>query len=126
MHSTALAVEKIAPLVLWIRNEKVLLDFHLAGLYGAETRALKQAIRRNRERFPADFMFELSEQDERGLVSQNVIPRRGKLGGAKPMAFSEQGVAMLSSVLRSRRAVAVNIAIIASPNGLEPRARAQD
>lgn len=112
MSKPALAVEKIAPLVIWIRHEKVLIDFHLAGLYGVETRALKQAVRRNRDRFPADFMFELSEREEKDLVSQNVIPRRGKLGGAKPMAFTEQGVAMLSSVLRSRRAVAVNIAIM--------------
>ncbi len=112
MSEASLAVEKIAPLVLWIRREKVLLDFHLAELYGVETRALKQAVRRNRDRFPADFMFELSEHEEKDLVSQNVIPRRGKLGGARPMAFTEQGVAMLSSVLRSRRAVAVNIAIM--------------
>lgn len=107
-----LKVEAIAPLVRWIRHERVLLDFHLAALYGVETRALKQAVRRNLERFPVDFMFELSEDDERGLVSQNVIPRRGKFGGARPMAFTEQGVAMLSSVLRSQRAVEVNIAIM--------------
>jgi hypothetical protein len=112
MSELSLAVERIAPLVLRIRHEKVLLDFHLAELYGVETRALKQAVRRNRGRFPADFMFELSEQEEKDLVSQNVIPRRGQLGGARPMAFTEQGVAMLSSVLRSRRAVAVNIAIM--------------
>ena len=112
MSKPSLAVEKIAPLVLWIRHEKVLLDFHLAELYGVETRALKQAVRRNRDRFPPDFMFEVSEQEEKDLVSQNVIPGRGKLGGARPMAFTEQGVAMLSSVLRSRRAVAVNIAIM--------------
>jgi hypothetical protein len=91
MFKPALAVEKIAPLVLSIRHEKILLDFHLAELYGVETRALKQAVRRNRDRFPADFMFELSEREEKDLVSQNVIPRRGKLGGAKPMAFTEQG-----------------------------------
>jgi len=80
MSELSLAVERIAPLVLRIRHEKVLLDFHLAELYGVETRALKQAVRRNRGRFPADFMFELSEQEEKDLVSQNVIPRRGQLG----------------------------------------------
>jgi hypothetical protein len=89
-----------------------MLDFHLAELYGVETRALKQAVRRNPERFPADFMFELDPEEAGILVSQSVIPGLGKLGGAAPMAFTEQGVAMLSSVLRSSRAVEVNIAIM--------------
>ena len=89
-----------------------MLDFDLAKLYGVETRALKQAVRRNSDRFPADFMFELSAAEIKNLVSQTVIPTRGKLGGATPMAFTEQGVAMLSSVLRSPRAVQVNIAIM--------------
>ena len=89
-----------------------MLDFDLAELYGVETRALKQAVRRNLDRFPADFMFELSTAEIKNLVSQTVIPTRGKLGGATPMAFTEQGVAMLSSVLRSPRAVQVNIAIM--------------
>jgi hypothetical protein len=69
-------------------------------------------VRRNLDRFPADFMFELSAAEIKNLVSQTVIPTRGKLGGAKPMAFTEQGVAMLSSVLRGPRAVQVNIAIM--------------
>ncbi len=89
-----------------------MLDFQLAELYQVETRALKQAVRRNIERFPADFMFELSSDEIENLVSQNVIPGLGKLGGAIPMAFTEQGVSMLSSVLRSKRAVEVNIAIM--------------
>jgi len=76
----------------------------LAALYGVETRALKQAVRRNSGRSPNDFMFELRENEMESLVSQNVIPTRGKFGGAAPMAFTEQGVAMLASVLRSRRA----------------------
>jgi hypothetical protein len=87
-------------------------DFDLARLYGVETRALKQAVRRNRDRFPADFMFELNLSETNVLLSQTVIRGRGKLGGAVPMAFTEQGVAMLSSVLRSPRAVQVNIAIM--------------
>lgn len=90
----------------------MILDFDLAQLYGVETRALKQAVRRNPDRFPTDFMFELSSVEVKTLVSQTVIPTRGKLGGAAPMAFTEQGVAMLSSVLRSPRAVQVNIAIM--------------
>ena len=89
-----------------------MLDFQLADLYQVETRALKQAVRRNIERFPEDFMFELSADEIEDLVSQNVIPGLGKLGGAIPMAFTEQGVSMLSSVLRSKRAVDVNIAIM--------------
>jgi ORF6N domain len=89
-----------------------MLDFDLAEIYGVETRALKQAVRRNLDRFPADFMFELSPAEVKTLVSQTVIPTRGKLGGATPLAFTEQGVAMLSSVLRSPRAVQVNIAIM--------------
>ena len=89
-----------------------MLDFQLAELYQVETRALKQAVRRNIERFPADFMFELSVDEIEDLVSQNVIPGLGKLGGAIPMAFTEQGVSMLSSVLRGKRAVEVNITIM--------------
>lgn len=89
-----------------------MLDFQLAELYQVETRALKQAVRRNIERFPVDFMFELSADEINDLVSQNVIPGLGKLGGAIPMAFTEQGVSMLSSVLRGNRAVEVNIAIM--------------
>ena len=89
-----------------------MLDFHLAQMYEVETRALKQQVRRNIDRFPEDFMFELIDSEIDLMVSQNVIPDKRILGGAKPMAFSEQGVAMLSSVLRSKKAVEVNIAIM--------------
>jgi len=98
--------------ILLFREQRVMLDFQLAELYQVETRALKQAVRRNPDRFPSDFMFELTNSEVTDLVSQNVIPGLGKLGGASPMAFTEQGVAMLSSVLRSDRAVQVNIAIM--------------
>ena len=98
--------------ILLIRRQRVMLDYDLAVLYGVETRALKQAVRRNLNRFPTDFMFELTGDEVRLMVSQTVIPGLGKLGGAAPMAFTEQGVAMLSSVLRSPRAVQVNIAIM--------------
>lgn len=104
--------EDVAPMIHWIRREKVMLDRDLAELYGVETRALKQAVRRNADRFPEDFMFVLTEEEVDGMVSQNVIPHKGVFGGAAPMAFTEQGVAMLSSVLRSPRAVEVNIAIM--------------
>ena len=98
--------------ILLIRQQRVILDYDLAALYSVETRALKQAVRRNRNRFPEDFMFELAAGEVADMVSQNVIPGLGKLGGARPMAFTEEGVAMLSSVLRSRRAVQVNISIM--------------
>jgi len=107
-----LVPEKLAPLVLRIRCENVLLDFHLAALYGVGTRVLKQAVNRNLDRFPEDFLFQLTEEEAQRLVSQSVIPSLSKLGGAVPYAFTEQGVAMLSSVLRSPRAVEVNIAIM--------------
>jgi hypothetical protein len=98
--------------IFLIRGHKVMLDYDLASLYRVETRALKQAVRRNSDRFPEDFMFELNREESGRLVSQNVIPSLSKFGGASPMAFSEQGVAMLSSVLRSPHAVQVNIAIM--------------
>jgi len=104
--------EKIAPMVYLVRGERVIFDYNLALLYGVETRALKQAVRRNPERFPPDFMLILTPSEVDDLVSQNVIPSRGKFGGAAPMAFTEQGVAMLSSVLRSPLAVEVNMAIM--------------
>ena len=88
-----------------IRGHKIMLDFNLAELYETETRILKQAVRRNIERFPEDFMFELTENEIILLVSQSVIPSKSKLGGAKPYAFTEQGVAILSSVLNNEKAI---------------------
>jgi hypothetical protein len=105
--------EQIIQRIVHLRDEKVILDIHLAELYGVETRALKQAVRRNKERFPADdFMFELTEDEVDAVVSQNVIPHKKYLGGAKPFAFTETGVAMLSSVLKSHTAIEMNIAIM--------------
>ena len=98
--------------IIEIRGHKVLLDFDLAELYNTETRILKQAVRRNSSRFPEDFMFKLMEVEINNLVSQSVIPSKSKLGGASPFAFTEQGVAMLSSVLNSKIAIAVNIQIM--------------
>lgn len=98
--------------IIEIRSLNIMLDFDLAALYEVENRALKQAVRRNRDRFPADFMFELTEEEVDLLVSQNVIPSKSYLGGAVPFAFTEQGVAMLSSVLRSKTAIHMNIAIM--------------
>lgn len=93
-----------------------MLDYHLAELYQVETRALKQAVKRNIERFPGDFMFVLTQEEANLLlsigISQNVIPPDYNFGVAMPMAFTEQGVAMLSSVLRSKVAIEVNISIM--------------
>lgn len=98
--------------ILVIRNQKVILDRDLALLYDVETRALKQAVNRNLNRFPSDFMFKLKPKEVDTLVSQTVIPSKSYLGGANPMVFTEQGVAMLSSVLKSERAIEVNIIIM--------------
>lgn len=99
-----------------VRGYRVMLDYHLAELYQVETRALKQAVKRNIERFPSDFMFVLTQEEANLLlsigVSQNVIPPAYNFGVAMPMAFTEQGVAMLSSVLRSKVAIEVNISIM--------------
>lgn len=95
-----------------IRGIKVMLDRDLASLYSVETRVLKQAVRRNINRFPNDFMFELSKDEEKSLRSQNVILKRGQHSKYMSFAFTEQGVAMLSSVLKSERAIELNIHIM--------------
>lgn len=98
--------------IFLIRDEKVMLDVHLSEIYGVETRALKQAVRRNMDLFPDDFMFVLTDVEIDIMVSQNVIPSKKHLGGSKPFVFTETGVAMLSSVLKSKRAKEMNIAIM--------------
>lgn len=103
---------QIQDLIYTIRGVQVMLDRDLAVLYQIETRALKQAVKRNISRFPPEFMFELVENEMNFLVSQSVIPSQKYFGGAKPYAFTEQGVAMLSAVLRSETAVNMSIQII--------------
>ena len=105
-------VERIESHIFLIRGQKVMLSTHLADLYEVEPRALVQAVMRNRERFPDDFMFQLSTEEFGNLKSQLVTSSWGGLRRAAPYAFTEQGVAMLSSVLRSKRAVIVNIEIM--------------
>lgn len=96
-----------------IQGSKVMLDFDLAELYGVETRALKQAVRRNRLRFPEDFMFQLTKEMWRELITScDNLPENVKYSPATPFAFTEQGVAMLSSILTSQTAIDVNIAIM--------------
>src|SRR5712692_6177961 len=108
--------ERIEKQIILLREHKVMLDADLAELYGVTVGALNQAVRRNIERFPADFMFEISEDELTNLKSQSVISsaRWGGRRRSRPYAFTEQGVAMLSSVLRSERAVQVNIEIMRS------------
>jgi ORF6N domain len=149
----ALNPENIAQLVFFIRGEKIMFDADLAKLYGVSTKALNQALRRNRERFPEDFVLQLTANEFAALRSQSVTSRpkephpqslrsnwsqfvtsSRKHRGARyrPYAFTEQGVAMLSSVLRSRRAAEVNIATMrhvraaAPAYGYESRSRSQD
>lgn len=126
---TVIPNERIEKRIFWLRGEKVMLDSDLAELYEVETRVLNQAVRRNIERFPSDFMFQLTlkeanailasrsqivtlNEEKDSLRSQSVTSKRGKNVKYAPYAFTELGVAMLSSVLRSERAIAVNIQIV--------------
>ena len=125
--AVTLKPENVAQLVFFVRGEKVMLDADLAKLYGVTTKALNQATRRNKTRFPEDFAFRLSREEYDNMRSQIVTTSRDRSGiwsqivttsqkyrrsDSLPVAFTEQGVAMLSSVLRSARAVEVNIAIM--------------
>ncbi len=107
-----LPAEVIEKKIYVLRNQKVMLSSDLAELYQVEPRALIQAVKRNIDRFPEDFMFQLEQEEFANLKSQIVISSWGGLRRAAPYAFTEQGVAMLSSVLRSKRAVQVNIEIM--------------
>lgn len=109
----ALSVQQIEGLIYMIRGQKVMLDRDLAELYGVGTGALNRAVKRNVQRFPEDFMFQITQEKAERLRCQTGISKRGR-GGRRylPYAFTEQGVAMLSSVLNSERAIEVNIAIM--------------
>ncbi len=113
MGNALVVTRRIEQAILVLRGERVMLDADLATLYGVTTKALNQAVRRNRGRFPADFMFQLTRTEIRVLRSQTVTSNDGH-GGRRyaPYAFTEQGVAMLSTVLRSPRAIQVNIEIM--------------
>ncbi|HEV2493975.1 MAG TPA: ORF6N domain-containing protein [Terriglobia bacterium] len=118
----AIPPERIERRILLIRGQKVMLDADLAELYEVETKALNRAVRRNLSRFPGDFMFQLTAKEFEALrfhfgtssLRSQIVTSKGGRGGRRynPLAFTEQGVAMLSSVLRSHRAVQVNIAIM--------------
>ena len=113
IQKSAIPVETITSKIYLIRGHKVMLDRDLAELYGVQTKVLKQAVRRNINRFPFDFMFELTKEELEDWRSQFVTSKSDKMGlRYTPMAFTEQGVAMLSSVLNSDRAIQVNIQIM--------------
>ena len=112
IKKSVVPVEIIQSKIYLIRGHKVMLDRDIAALYGVKPIALRQQVKRNADRFPDDFMFQLSGNEVEALLSQNVIPSKQVLGGTMPYAFTEQGVAMLSSVLRSKRAAYVNIQIM--------------
>lgn len=105
-------IERIEREIFVIRGQRVMLSTDLADLYGVEPKVLIQAVKRNIERFPKDFMFQLSDEEFKNLKSQTVTSSWGGARRANPYAFTEHGIAMLSSVLRSKRAIQVNIAIM--------------
>src|SRR5690242_4485919 len=112
MNRSPIPVERIEKRIFLLRGERVMLSMDLADLYGVEPRVLVQAVKRNRDRFPEDFMFQLTKEEFDNLKSQIVISHQGGIRRATPDAFTEQRVAMLSSALRSKRAVQVTIEIM--------------
>ncbi len=104
--------ETVISKIFFIRNQKVILDTDLAKLYGVETKVLNQSIRRNLRRFPDDFMFQLTKEENTSLRSQFVTLKKGQHSKYLPYVFTEHGVAMLSSVLNSERAIEINILIM--------------
>ncbi len=112
MSKKNIPVARITRLILFRRKQKVMLDSDLASLYGVTTGNLNKAVKRNAQRFPSDFMFQLTAEEAEDLIFQ--IGRSKKRGGRRhrPYAFTEQGIAMLSSVLNSERAIAINVAVM--------------
>jgi ORF6N domain len=112
MSKEIIPIERVVESIRWIRGHKVLLDSDLAILYGVTTGNLNKAVKRNADRFPSDFMFQLKAEELANLKFQFGISRWGGRRRSRPYAFTEQGIAMLSSVLNSERAIKVNIAIM--------------
>lgn len=107
-----LTVQDFENLIFQLRGKKVMLDSDLAALYETETKKLKQQVRRNELRFPRDFMFELTKEEKQGLINENPRLEKLKYSSINPMVFTEQGVAMLSSVLTTEKAVQINVGIM--------------
>jgi hypothetical protein len=112
MKRKIISAERVLQSIRWIRGQKVLIDSDLATLYGVTTGNLNKAVKRNVDRFPSDFMFQLEPEELANLKFQFGIPGWGGRRRSRPYVFTEQGIAMLSSVLNSERAVKVNIAIM--------------
>ena len=111
-EDAVLAIEQVESIILLVRGQKVILDRDLAQLYGVTTGNLNKAVKRNIDRFPNDFMFQLTPEEYKSLRFQFGIFKKGRHAKYLPYAFTEQGVAMLSSVLKSKRAIEVNVAIM--------------
>jgi hypothetical protein len=111
-QAVAIPDEAVMSKIYLIREQKVMLDRDLAELYGVKAIRLRDQVKRNQERFPENFMFQLTEQEAEDMVSQNAIPSKQALGGSLPYAFTEHGVLMLSNVLKSERAIKMSIRII--------------
>jgi hypothetical protein len=107
-----LADEVVMNKIYYVRGNKVMLDRDLADLYAVKPIRLREQVKRNPERFPENFMFQLNDEEVEAMVSQNVIPSKKHLGGYLPYAFTEHGVLMLANVLRSDRAIAVSVRVI--------------
>lgn len=112
MVNEIITYKELVSQIFYIRGKRVLLDFHLATLYEVETRSLKQQVKRNIDRFPEDFMFKLTIAEWKELITNCDNLKSAKFSPSLPYAFTEQGVSMLSSVLRSKKAIVVNIGIM--------------
>lgn len=111
-RTIAIADEVVMNKIYSVRNQKVMLDRDLAELYGVQAIRLREQVKRNLQRFPENFMFQLTEKEVGDMVSQNAIPSKRHLGGSLPFAFTEHGVLMLASVLKSEKAMQVSIRVI--------------
>jgi hypothetical protein len=112
MNAMIIADEVVMNKIYYVRKQKIMLDRDLASIYGVEPIRLREQVKRNRERFPANFMFRLTDREAARMVSQNAIPSKKQLGGFLPYAFTEHGVLMLAAVLRSDKALQASIRII--------------
>lgn len=112
-NEPAIASEEMIPMVHFIRGKRVMLDFDLARIYGVTTGQMNQALKRNRDRFPEDFAFQLERQEVAGLISQIVISKNGRGGRRKmPWVFTEHGAIMLATILNSKRAVEMSVFVV--------------
>ena len=111
-HNSIISEEIVLSKIYYLREQKIMLDKDLAILYGVKAIRLREQVKRNMDRFPKNFMFQLTEDEVNLLVSQNAIPSKKNLGGYLPYAFTEHGVLMLANFLKSKKAIAISILII--------------